>query len=219
VYANCNPGRGTDGWQARNDFRASWSCSGIQLRAEQRQTQKAGAGRQRRCLRRHAWRGREGSGRAVAGRALVANRRCAKAGRRFVRQSDRHLLPADGFGQHETGRWDDHVGSEELAKKAPKARVVCAFNTVPSEVLFGVFEARSKKPRPSLVYCGDDQGAKDVVAKLIDDAGFDAVDVGPLRIARYTEPFVLLVGEIAYNGQGGPETAYRFERFNESAVR
>jgi 8-hydroxy-5-deazaflavin:NADPH oxidoreductase len=36
-------------------------------------------------------------------------------------------------------------GAEELAKKAPKARVVCAFNTVPSEVLFGVFEARSKK--------------------------------------------------------------------------
>jgi hypothetical protein len=76
-------------------------------------------------------------------------------------------------------------GAEELAKKAPKARVVCAFNTVPSEVLFGVCEARSKKSRPSLVYCGDDQSAKDVAAKLIDDAGFDAVDVGPLRIARY----------------------------------
>jgi predicted dinucleotide-binding enzyme len=71
-------------------------------------------------------------------------------------------------------------GAEELAKKVPKARVVCAFNTVPSEVLFGVFEARSKKPRPSLVYCGDDQSAKDVVAKLIDDGGFDAVDVGSL---------------------------------------
>src|SRR6266849_10222440 len=30
-------------------------------------------------------------------------------------------------------------GAEELAKKVPKARVVSAFNTVPSEVLFGVF--------------------------------------------------------------------------------
>jgi 8-hydroxy-5-deazaflavin:NADPH oxidoreductase len=70
-------------------------------------------------------------------------------------------------------------GAEELAKKAPKARVVCAFNTVPSEVLFGVFEARSKKSRPSLVYYGGDQSAKDVAAKLIDDAVFDAVDVGP----------------------------------------
>ena len=35
-------------------------------------------------------------------------------------------------------------GAEALAKKVPKARVVCAFNTVPSEVLFGVFEARRK---------------------------------------------------------------------------
>jgi len=107
-------------------------------------------------------------------------------------------------------------GAEELAKKAPKALVVCAFNTVPSEVLFGVFEARRKKSRPSLVYCGDEQSAK---APLIDDAGFDAVDVGPLRMARHTEPVALLVVEIAYNGQGCPEIACRFERFNYSAVR
>jgi len=47
-------------------------------------------------------------------------------------------------------------GAEELAKKARGAQVVCAFNTVPSEVLFDVFEARSNSPRPSLVYCGDE---------------------------------------------------------------
>ena len=47
-------------------------------------------------------------------------------------------------------------GAEALAKKVPKARVVCAFNTVPSEVLFGVYEARRKTNRPSLVCCGDD---------------------------------------------------------------
>lgn len=41
-------------------------------------------------------------------------------------------------------------GGQELARKVPSAKVVCAFNTVPSEVLFGVFEARSKKPRPNL---------------------------------------------------------------------
>src|SRR5438552_11855515 len=46
-------------------------------------------------------------------------------------------------------------GAEELAKKVPKARVVSAFNTVPSEVLFGVYEAKRKNDRPSLVYCGD----------------------------------------------------------------
>ena len=104
-------------------------------------------------------------------------------------------------------------GAEELAKKVPKARIVSAFNTVPSEVLFGVFEAKRKKDRPSLVYCGDDARAKDAAAKLIGDVGFDAVDAGPLRIARYTEPFAMLVAQLAYEGKGGPELAYRFERF------
>jgi predicted dinucleotide-binding enzyme len=106
-------------------------------------------------------------------------------------------------------------GAEELAKRAPGARIVLAFNTVPSEVLFGVFEARGNSTPPSLVYCGDDDDAKEVVAGLIRDAGFDPVDAGPLRIARYTEPFALLVGQLAYEGDEGPELAYRFERFGE----
>lgn len=106
-------------------------------------------------------------------------------------------------------------GAEELAKKIPHANVVCAFNTVPSEVLFDVFEFKRKKTRPSLVYCGDDQDAKHVAAKLIHDAGFDPLDCGPLRIARYTEPFALLVAQLAYEGDGRPELAYRFERFGE----
>lgn len=104
-------------------------------------------------------------------------------------------------------------GAEELAKKLPEARIVCAFNTVPSEVLFGVFEARDGSSRPGLVYCGDDEGAKEVAAGLIREVGFDPVDAGPLRIARYTEPFALLVAQLAYEGTEGPELAYRFERF------
>jgi hypothetical protein len=106
-------------------------------------------------------------------------------------------------------------GAEELTKKIAKARVVSAFNTVPSEVLFGVYEARRRKTRPSLVYCGDDQRGKTVAAELIRDAGFDPIDAGPLQIARYTEPFALLVAQLAYEGDGGPELAYRFERFGE----
>jgi len=104
-------------------------------------------------------------------------------------------------------------GAEALAMKVPEARVVSAFNTVPSEVLFGVFEARRKASRPSLVYCGDDSTSKEIAAALIRDVGFDPVDAGPLRIARYTEPFALLVAELAYEGDGGPELGYRFERF------
>ena len=106
-------------------------------------------------------------------------------------------------------------GAEELARMIPTARVVSAFNTVPSEVLFGVYEAKSEGRRPSLVYCGDDEGGKAVAAELIRDVGFDPVDAGPLQVARYTEPFALLVAQLAYEGRGGPELAYRFERFGK----
>jgi 8-hydroxy-5-deazaflavin:NADPH oxidoreductase len=104
-------------------------------------------------------------------------------------------------------------GAEELAKKVPKTRVVSAFGTVPSEVLFDVFAARRKKVKPSLVYCGDDAKSKKIAAQLIRDVGFDPVDAGPLLIARYTEPFTLLIAQLAYEGDAGPELAYRFERF------
>jgi predicted dinucleotide-binding enzyme len=106
-------------------------------------------------------------------------------------------------------------GAEELSRRIRGARIAVAFSTVPSEVLFGVFGARGNAPRPSLAYCGDDRGAKKVAATLIRDAGFDPVDAGPLRTARYLEPFALLIGRLAYEGSGGPELAYRFERFGE----
>ena len=106
-------------------------------------------------------------------------------------------------------------GAEKLQEKVADAHVVAAFQTVPSEVLFGVFDNKGKRKQtpPSLVYCGDHKRSKRVAAELIRDVGFDAVDAGPLRVARYTEPFALLVAQLAYEGEGEPELAYRFERF------
>lgn len=106
-------------------------------------------------------------------------------------------------------------GAEELAAKLPQAAVVSAFGTVPSEVLFDVFAVRGRAPRPSLVYCSDHAGAKEVAAGLIRDVGFDPIDAGPLRTARYTEPFTLLVARLAYEGEESPALAYRFERYEE----
>jgi len=104
-------------------------------------------------------------------------------------------------------------GAEELARRVPQALVVAAFGTVPSEVLFDVFKRKRRAKRASLVYCGDDARSKKVVARLIADTGFDPVDAGPLSTARYTEPFTLLVARLAYEGDTGPELAYRFEHF------
>lgn len=102
-------------------------------------------------------------------------------------------------------------GAETLAAKIPEAHVVCAFSTVPSEVLFAVFERRKRRTLPDLVYCGDNKAAKKKAAALIRDVGFNPVDVGALSIARYVEPASLLLAEIAYNGSRGPALAYRLE--------
>ena len=107
-------------------------------------------------------------------------------------------------------------GAEALARKVRKANVVSAFSTVPSEVLFDVFDAKRRtRRRPSLLYCGDNPDAKDVAASLIRDVGFEPVDAGSLRIARYLEPFSLAMAQVAYEGDEGPEIAYCFERFGK----
>jgi predicted dinucleotide-binding enzyme len=107
-------------------------------------------------------------------------------------------------------------GAEALVKKARKAAVVSAFGTVPSEVLFDVFNGkRRRRLRPSLLYCGDNHDAKDIASQLIRDVGFEPVDAGPLRIARYLEPFTLAIAQLAYEGDSGPEIAYRIERYGK----
>ena len=106
-------------------------------------------------------------------------------------------------------------GAEQLARKVRKAHVVSAFNTVPGEVLFSVFEGHRNGRRPNLVYCGDNRKAKDIAARLIRDVGFEAVDAGPLHLARFMEPFALLVAQLAYEGERGPALAYQLRWFKE----
>lgn len=104
-------------------------------------------------------------------------------------------------------------GAEALAKKVPAARVVSALNSIPSEVLAGVFAARGSGTPPGMLYCGDGRGAKEMAAALIRDLGFEPVDLGPLANARYTEPLAMIMANLAYGGVDGPALAYRFERY------
>jgi predicted dinucleotide-binding enzyme len=110
-------------------------------------------------------------------------------------------------------------GAEALASRLPRAQIVCAFGTVPSEVLYPVFARRRRATHPDLVYCGEHQRAKRTAARLIRDAGFRPVDIGALSMARYLEPFSLLVAQIAYYGKAGPQLAYRFEHFPKARTR
>lgn len=110
-------------------------------------------------------------------------------------------------------------GAETLAAKIPRAHVVSAFSTVPSEVLFPVLERGRKGKPPDLIYCGDEKKAKTTAAALIGDAGFNPVDAGALSVARYIEPFSLLVAQLAYERFDRPELAYRLEQFTETGPR
>ena len=74
----------------------------------------------------------------------------------------------------------DGTSSEEVANQIPKARLVKAFNTMGWKTL----ETGSRpaaEDRLAIFLAGDDQEAKAVVAKLIEEIGFAAIDTGSLR--------------------------------------
>lgn len=74
--------------------------------------------------------------------------------------------------------------AEETQKKLPKANVVKAFNTV-----FAPNQNVGKVGNEKLTafIAGNDLKAKQTVAQLTRDIGFDPVDCGPLKAARYLE--------------------------------
>jgi len=72
------------------------------------------------------------------------------------------------------------------AAQFPGARWVKAFNTVYFKVLER--EAHRDKDRVGIPLAGDDRQALDTAARLVSDAGFDPVIVGPLARGREFEP-------------------------------
>jgi predicted dinucleotide-binding enzyme len=66
--------------------------------------------------------------------------------------------------------------------------------------------------RPVMFVCGDDARAKPTVLKLVAELGFDAVDAGPLKIARLLEPLAMLWIHLALNQGLGREIAFALLR-------
>lgn len=66
--------------------------------------------------------------------------------------------------------------------------VVKAFNTMYAQHLLERGRAADQPGRLALPVAGDDQKAKDVVIRLIDDLGFDAVDAGTLAESWRQQP-------------------------------
>lgn len=79
--------------------------------------------------------------------------------------------------------------AEELQRLIPDAHVFKSFNAQGAENLANPVYAGVPA---SNFFCGDDAAARAKVQQLVTDAGFDAVDAGPLRNSRYLEPMMLL---------------------------
>jgi hypothetical protein len=98
---------------------------------------------------------------------------------------------------------------EEVAKLVPSAKVVKCFNTLGqsnlAHPLFGDQKA-------SMFFCGDDAGAKLIVAELGNQLGFDMVDAGPLTQARWLEAMAMLWVTMAYKYGGSQRSAFKLLR-------
>jgi predicted dinucleotide-binding enzyme len=97
--------------------------------------------------------------------------------------------------------------AEELQKKLPKARVVKAFNTV---LAANQRTGTIGSEQLTLFVAGDNAKAKQTVMQLGKDIGFDPIDVGPLKSARYLEPTAILLIDLAFGfGKMGTGIGYK----------
>lgn len=92
--------------------------------------------------------------------------------------------------------------AEEIARLAPDARVVEGLPAF-AEVLHSA--SRLISGQPSTVFVsGDDPEGKKIVSQLLSECELEVVDAGPLWSARYVEPAMMLLVNLAYaQGLGG----------------
>jgi predicted dinucleotide-binding enzyme len=99
--------------------------------------------------------------------------------------------------------------AETVARLAPGARVVKAFNTTGAD---NMAVAHEFKVKPMMPVASDDADAKATVLKLTADLGFEAVDAGPLRSARLLEPMAMFWIKQAYVQKFGRDFAFALTR-------
>ncbi len=103
----------------------------------------------------------------------------------------------------------DRSGAEEVARLAPGARVIKAFNGLGMQTLERV---AAGELAAGGFYCGDDAPAKQVLAGLMGETGLSPVDCGPLTAARMLEPLAFLWIHLAYRVGMGPNIAFFLNR-------
>lgn len=92
----------------------------------------------------------------------------------------------------------DTSAAEEIAKAIPGAEVVKAFNTVFAQVLAQGADFGDGR-KVTVFVAGDSERGKQTARALAESMGFETVDAGSLKNARYLEP---LAGLNIYLGYG-----------------
>jgi predicted dinucleotide-binding enzyme len=95
--------------------------------------------------------------------------------------------PEDGVIRFFTGPNSSLM--EQLQAAFPDARFVKAFNSVGNASMVNPSYPGGK---PTMFYCGNDAGAKAVVARIIDQFGWEGADMGTVKAARAIEPLCQL---------------------------
>jgi 8-hydroxy-5-deazaflavin:NADPH oxidoreductase len=83
---------------------------------------------------------------------------------------------------------NDSAG-ETVARLAPGARVVKAFNTTGAN---NMADSRYGGGKLMMPIAGDDAKAKATVMSLANELGFEAIDTGPLTMSRHLEPMAMV---------------------------
>jgi len=95
--------------------------------------------------------------------------------------------PEDGVLRFFTSPNDSLM--ERLQAAFPDVHFVKAFNSVGSALMVNPSFGGGK---PTMFYCGNDAGAKALVARIIDQLGWEGADMGTAKAARALEPLCQL---------------------------
>lgn len=84
---------------------------------------------------------------------------------------------------------DGRAAAEALQARLPEARVVKTFNQIGAEF---IADPAALERRPVMFAAGDDDAARQLALNLVKEAGFEAIDAGPLTNARHLESLAVL---------------------------
>lgn len=104
---------------------------------------------------------------------------------------------------------EEGSGAERVAKAAPQAKVVKAFNTIGVNIMANPTFGDTKA---TLLIAGDDAWAKATVKTLAEELGFQPEEAGPLSMSRYLEAQAWIWISMAMKFGYGREIAFNLQR-------